>query len=65
MLINCPHCNTALDIAPEHFGQSLICPACRVNLQEGLTCGSVIAVMLAWWRYMPTLSRSGRSASDV
>lgn len=33
MLINCPHCNTALDIAPEHFGQSLICPACKGKLQ--------------------------------
>lgn len=29
MLINCPSCGTPLDISPEHFGQNLICPACK------------------------------------
>ena len=33
MLINCPHCSTALDIAPEHFGQNLQCPACKGKLK--------------------------------
>ncbi len=33
MLINCPHCGTALDIAPEYFGQNLVCPACKGKLK--------------------------------
>ncbi len=32
MLINCPHCQTGLDIAPEHFGQTVQCPACKGKL---------------------------------
>ena len=36
MLINCPHCSTALDIAPEYFGQNLVCPACSYMLKTSL-----------------------------
>lgn len=32
MLITCPHCQTGLDIAPEHFGQTVLCPACKGKL---------------------------------
>ncbi len=39
MQISCPHCNTALDIAPEHFGQQVQCPACssRFQIPDGPT----------------------------
>ena len=39
MQISCPHCNTALDVAPEHFGQQVQCPACnnRFQIPEGPT----------------------------
>lgn len=33
MLINCPHCDTGLDISSEHFGQTLLCPACKGKLR--------------------------------
>ena len=29
MLVSCPNCSTGLDVAPEHAGQTLQCPACR------------------------------------
>ncbi|BCX47761.1 MotA/TolQ/exbB proton channel [Haloferula helveola] len=32
MLISCPHCNTGLDVAPEHIGQTVQCPACQGRL---------------------------------
>jgi biopolymer transport protein ExbB/TolQ len=32
MLINCPHCQTGLDISPDHFGQTVQCPACQGRL---------------------------------
>ena len=32
MLITCPHCQTGLDISPEHFGQTVQCPACQGRL---------------------------------
>ena len=39
MQISCPHCNTALDVAPEHFGQQVQCPACsnRFQIPDGPT----------------------------
>ncbi len=33
MLINCPHCQTGLDISTEHFGHNLVCPACKGKLK--------------------------------
>lgn len=33
MQISCPHCNTALDISQEHFGQQVQCPACNNRFQ--------------------------------
>lgn len=33
MLISCPHCKTDLDAKPEHFGQTVHCPACQGRLQ--------------------------------
>ena len=33
MQISCPHCNTALDVAQEHFGQQVQCPACSNRFQ--------------------------------
>jgi hypothetical protein len=33
MLVSCPHCNTSLDVAPEHFGQTVQCPACKGRLK--------------------------------
>ena len=33
MLFSCPHCSTNLDVAPEHFGQTLQCPACKGRLE--------------------------------
>ncbi|MBK1827888.1 MotA/TolQ/ExbB proton channel family protein [Haloferula rosea] len=32
MLVSCPHCSTGLDVAPEHAGQTLQCPACQGRL---------------------------------
>lgn len=32
MLVSCPHCNTGLDVAPEHAGQTVQCPACQGRL---------------------------------
>lgn len=33
MLVSCPHCNTDLDVAPEHFGHTVQCPACQGRLE--------------------------------
>lgn len=33
MLISCPHCKTDLDTSPEHYGQTVHCPACQGRLQ--------------------------------
>jgi len=33
MLVTCPHCNTDLDASPEHYGQSVQCPACNGKLR--------------------------------
>ena len=33
MLVSCPHCSTDLDVAPEHAGQTVQCPACQGKLQ--------------------------------
>ena len=32
MYIACPHCNTSLDVSPEHFGHQVQCPACGNRL---------------------------------
>jgi len=32
MFVSCPHCSTGLDVAPEHAGQALQCPACQGRL---------------------------------
>lgn len=33
MLFTCPHCKTSLDVAPEHAGQTVQCPACNGRLK--------------------------------
>ena len=33
MLFSCPHCQTSLDVAPEHAGQNVQCPACGGRLK--------------------------------
>jgi hypothetical protein len=33
MLVSCPHCQTGLDVAPEHSGQHVQCPACSGRLE--------------------------------
>lgn len=33
MLISCTHCQTGLDVTPEHIGQTVQCPACNGKLQ--------------------------------
>ncbi|RPJ32137.1 MAG: hypothetical protein EHM17_14010, partial [Verrucomicrobiaceae bacterium] len=33
MLFTCPHCQTSLDVAPEHAGQTVQCPACNGKLK--------------------------------
>jgi len=33
MLVSCPHCNTGLDVTPEHSGQTVQCPACGGRLE--------------------------------
>lgn len=33
MLVSCPHCQTSLDVAPEHSGQTVQCPACSGRLE--------------------------------
>ena len=33
MLVSCPHCNTGLDVSPDHSGQTVQCPACAGRLQ--------------------------------
>ena len=33
MLVSCPHCQTGLDVAPEHSGQNVQCPACSGRLE--------------------------------
>lgn len=33
MLVSCPHCNTSLDVAPEHVGATVQCPACQGRLE--------------------------------
>jgi biopolymer transport protein ExbB/TolQ len=33
MLFSCPHCQTSLDVAPEHAGQNVQCPACGGKLK--------------------------------
>ena len=37
MYIACPHCNTSLDVSPEHFGHQVRCPACgnRLTVPSG------------------------------
>jgi len=40
MLVSCPHCTTSLDVAPEHFGQTLQCPACNGRLEVPKTDAS-------------------------
>ncbi len=32
MLVTCPSCQTNLDVAPEHYGQTVQCPACSGKL---------------------------------
>ncbi|MEJ6642654.1 MAG: MotA/TolQ/ExbB proton channel family protein [Akkermansiaceae bacterium] len=33
MLVSCPHCQTDLDVSPEHSGQQVQCPACSGRLE--------------------------------
>lgn len=33
MLVTCSHCQASLDVAPEHYGQIVGCPACNGKLQ--------------------------------
>jgi flagellar motor component MotA len=33
MLVPCPHCKTDLDASPDHYGQTVQCPACNGRLQ--------------------------------
>lgn len=39
MLVNCPHCEAGLDVASEHHGQAVQCPACngKFKCPEGST----------------------------
>ncbi|MFK7910686.1 MAG: MotA/TolQ/ExbB proton channel family protein [Akkermansiaceae bacterium] len=37
MLVNCSHCQASLDVAPEHYGQIVSCPACNGKLQIAAT----------------------------
>lgn len=33
MLINCSHCQSSLDVSPEHYGQTIQCPVCNGRLR--------------------------------